>query len=149
MRALTLIILIGFFAHGCANGNPPPPRAPYHLLLGPYEYELTREQEAQYSALDAKRFKSYEAFQAAFAALPRGKHVPRYYTLDDRHYRSIDALKAAIAALPVGSTVYLRGSCEPHTAIELPPQPTSLSALRSYCSSHHITFTWTFGPGGY
>jgi hypothetical protein len=149
MRTLAVIIAVAFFALGCVGGTPPPPRTPYHLLLGPYEYELTREQEARYLALDAKRYKSFEALNAAIAALPRGKRVPRHFTLDDKRYTSIPALKAAIAALPPRSTVYLRGSCNPYSTIDLPPRPISLSALRAYCSSHRITFTWTFGPGGY
>jgi hypothetical protein len=121
----------------------------YHLLLGPYEYELTREQEARYLALDAKRYTSFEALKAAIAALPRGKRVPRYFTLDDKRYTSIPALKTAIAALPPGATVYLRGSCSPYDSIDLPPRPTSLSEFQAYCRSQRITFTWTFGPGGY
>jgi hypothetical protein len=150
MRTLDVIVVAVSFAQGCVGGPAPPPHTPYHLLLGPYEYELTQEEQAQYSAFDAKSDKlSYEAFQVAFAALPRGKHVPRYYILDDKHYTSIDGLKTAIVALPGGSTVYLRGSCRPYSAIELPPRPISLTGLRSYCSRHHITFTSTFGPGGY
>jgi hypothetical protein len=128
---------------------PPPPTKPYHLLLGPYEYELTREQEARILALAPSRYKSFEALNAAIAALPRGKRVPRHFTLDDKRYASIPALKAAVAALPPGSTVYLRGSCSPYGSIDLPPQAISLSAFRAYCRSHRVTFTWSFGPGGY
>jgi hypothetical protein len=118
MKALTAILAASVLA-ACAFGDPPPPLAPYHLLLGPYDYDES------------------------------GKHLPRFYTLDDKNYMSIDALKNAIARLPAGSTVNLRGSCEPYRTIELPPRPLSLSALRSYCTSHRVTFTWTFGPGGY
>jgi hypothetical protein len=149
MRALALFMLIALCAQCLAGSPPPPPRKPYHLLLGPYQYELTRAEQAQILAFDAKRYKSLKALRAAMAALPHGKRVPRYYVLDDKHYTSIGALEAAIATLPAGSTVYLRGDCSPEILIKLPPQPITLSALRSYCSRHHITFTWTFGPGGY
>jgi hypothetical protein len=148
-QAIKLIMLIAFCGADCVAETPPPPRTPYHLLLGPYEYELNREQKAQILAFSAKRYKSFEKLRAAMAALPHGKRVPRYYTLDDRHYRSIDALKAAIATLPAGSTLYLRGDCSPEDAINLPPHPITLPGLRSYCSRYGITFTWTFGPGGY
>ena len=119
MKALAVILAATMLAHSFVAGAPPPPRSPYHLLLGPYEYDLS------------------------------GKHLPRYFMLDDKRYTSIAALEAAIAALPAGSTVYLRGSCEPYDAIDLPPRLISLSAFRAYCSSRHISFTWTFGPGGY
>ena len=119
MKALTVILAAMLFAHSSVVGAPPAPRSPYHLLLGPYEYDLS------------------------------GKRLPRYFTLDDKRYTSIAALEAAIAALPAGSTVYLRGSCEPYDAIDLAPRPISLSALRTYCGSRHISFTWTFGRGGY
>ena len=151
MRALVVVavVLIALIAPHCLAGAPPPPRKPYHLLLGPYEYELTREQEARYLALDPTRYKTPEALLAAYAALPHGKRVPRYFMLDDKRYTSITALKAAIAALPSGSTVYLRGSCHPENTIDLPPRPMSLPTFRAYCRSRGITFTWTFGPGGY
>jgi hypothetical protein len=145
MRSLAVIIAIAVLAAQEVGATPPPPRAPYHVLLGPYEYQLSKEQEARYRAFDAKRYKSFSALQAALADLPHGKRVPRYYTLDDKHYTSVDALKAAVAALPAGSAVYLRGSCQPDTAINLPPQPISLAAFQSYCRRHHITFTWRFG----
>jgi hypothetical protein len=119
MRALVLLVAATLLAHSSVAETPPPPRKPYHVLLGPYEYDSTRE------------------------------HVPRYFTLDGRRYTTIDALQSAIAALPDGSTVYLRGSCDPYDAVDLPPRPISLSALRAYCSTRHISFTWTFGPGGY
>jgi hypothetical protein len=120
MRALAVLFAaVSAVRLATADTPPPPPHKPYHLLLGPYEYDEHRH------------------------------HLPRYYRLDDKHYTSVEALKAAIVALPPGSTVYLRGSCQPETAIELPPHPISLSELRSYCSEHHVTFTWTFGPGGY
>jgi hypothetical protein len=149
MRACAVIIAAALLGVVCARGEPPPPRVPYHLLLGPYQYELSRKELARVLALRDKRFKNFAELRAAIDALPHGKRVPRYYSLDDKHYTTIPALEAAIAALPRGSTVYLRGGCEPHSSIELPPQPISLSALEAYCRRQGITFTWTFGPGGY
>ena len=99
-------------------GYPPSPESQYHLLLGPYEYDRD------------------------------GRHLPRYFTLDGKQYTSIVALEAAVAALPAGSTVYLRGSCEPVTVIDLPPYPVSLLQLRTWCSSRRISFTWTSDAGG-
>jgi hypothetical protein len=96
-----------------------PPHRPYHLLLGPYEYERG------------------------------GKHVPRYFDLDGRRYITVDALEGAVAALPPHSTIYLRGSCMPYDTIELPPRAISLADFRGYCRTHQVSFTWTFGPGGY
>jgi hypothetical protein len=148
MSALAVIIAIAFFAERCVGGTPPP-RAPYHLLLGPYEYELSQKQMARYVTLDSKRYTSMAALQAAIAALPRGKRVPRYFALDGKRYTSIPALKAAVAALPSGSTVYLREGCDPYDSIDLPPRPISFSEFQAYCRSQRITFTWTFGPGGY
>src|SRR5215472_9071924 len=52
MKVLAGVIAVACFAQICAGGEPPPPRTPYHLLLGPYEYECTREEEAQWSAFD-------------------------------------------------------------------------------------------------
>jgi hypothetical protein len=80
MRALVVLVAATLLAHSSLAETPPPPRKPYHLLLGPYEYDSTR------------------------------KHVPRYFALDGRRCTTIDALESAIAALPVGSTVYLRGA---------------------------------------
>lgn len=150
MKALALIVAATLIVHSCfASAPPPPPREPYHLLRGPYQYELSRKQMARVLAFDAGRYKSFAALKAALAALPRGKRVPRYFALDDKRYTNIPALKAAVAALPPGSTVYLRGGCDPDNSIDLPPQPISLSAFQAYCRSQRITFTWSFGPGGY
>ncbi len=121
MKISAVFFLAGFLAYSALGSPPesPPPRSPYHLLLGPYEFD------------------------------EHGERLPRYFLLDGKAYQNIDALKATLASLPTETTVYLRGSCSPYDAIDLPPHATSLSDLREYCRLRKVTFTWTFGAGGY
>ena len=71
------------------------------------------------------------------------------FVLDGKSYQTIDTLKAAMVSLPAGATVNLRGSCSQDDGVDLPPRAISLSDLREYCATHQVTFTWTFGAGGY